>query len=300
MTVLRDGKLIGSMPVTEKTTKEELTCMMVGREVLFEFVHTDAVTGQACLEMVNICANNDKGIPILQNFSLSIKTGEILGLAGVDGNGQKELAEVLTGLRLSTGGEISLCGKAATCRPPLYYIREGVAHIPEDRHHTGLAMGFSIAKNLIIKNYSQPPYAKHKLLEYKRIESHAKDMVDKYAIKSNSVEDFIKDLSGGNQQKVILAREISGNPRVLIASQPTRGLDIGATEYVRERIMDTRNKGTAVLLISADLEEILQLSDRIAVIYSGKLMGILPRGADVQEIGMMMMGKCQEVLEYAQ
>jgi simple sugar transport system ATP-binding protein len=300
VTVLRDGELIGSMPVTEETTKEELTRMMVGREVLFDFAHTDAATGGPCLEMINICANNDKGLPILQNFSLSIKTGEIMGLVGVDGNGQKELAEVITGLRQSTSGEIALYGKAATYQAPLYYIREGVAHIPEDRHHTGLAMGFSIAKNLIIKNYNQPPYAKHKLLEYKQIEAHAKEMVGEYAIKSNSAEDLVKDLSGGNQQKVILAREISGNPRMLIASQPTRGLDIGATEYVRERIMNTRSKGTAVLLISADIEEILQLSDRIAVIYSGKLMGILPRGANVQEIGLMMMGKCQEVSEYAQ
>lgn len=295
VTVLRDGQCIGSKIVTTETTKEELTHMMVGREVLFDFNQSEFSSQEVCLEIKNVCANNDKELPQLKDFSLTIHKGEVIGLAGVDGNGQKELAEVITGLRSATKGEIKLNGEDFANKPPLASIRAGIAHIPEDRHHTGLAMGFSIAKNLIIKNYDQPAFSNHGLLKYDAIENHAQKMIKQYQVKANSTQDAVKDLSGGNQQKVILAREMFDEPQMLIASQPTRGLDIGATEYVREQIMDVRNKGTAVLLISADLEEILQLSDRIAVIYDGKLMGILPKGADIQEIGLLMMGQRQEV-----
>ena len=299
VTVLRDGKLIGTLPVTQDTTKEELTRMMVGREVLFDFEQPETTAGEVCIAMKNLSAKNNKGVSILNGFSLEIKSGEIVGLAGVDGNGQKELAEVITGLRSLDSGEITYRGDAVQNKPPIYHIRKGIAHIPEDRHHTGLAMGFTIANNLIIKKYNTAPFSKKGLLNFKEIDSFAKQEVENYQVKCNSTEDIVKDLSGGNQQKVILARELSDNPGFLIASQPTRGLDIGATEYVRERIMKARNKGSAVLLISADLTEILQLSDRIAVIYNGKLMGILPRGADIQQIGLMMMGQSQEASEHA-
>jgi len=300
VTVLRDGRLIDSVPVTSETTKDDLARMMVGRDVLFDFEHTRPTEGDICLKMINVCTNNDKGVSILHDFSIDVKYGEILGVAGVDGNGQKELAEVLTGLRLTTAGQIMIGGKPATGQAPIFYIQQGVAHIPEDRHHTGLAMRFSIAKNLIIKNYRKQPFSRFHWLRSAKIQKHAEEIVDEYAIKSNSVHDIVKDLSGGNQQKVILAREISDKPKLLIASHPTRGLDVGATEYVRERILSTRDKGTAVLLISTDLEEIIQLSDRIAVIYNGRLMGVLPRDTDINEIGLMMMGRNEGANQYAQ
>ena len=299
-TVLRDGKMIGCVEVTPTTTKEELTRMMVGREVLFDFEQNVPKTGGVCVEAVNVCANSDKNIPMLRNFSLAINSGEIMGLAGVDGNGQKELAEVLTGMRQLTSGSFLLEGKPIDGKQTDYYIRQGIAHIPEDRHHTGLAMGMSIAKNLVMKDYGQPPFSKYGLLDYNAINKHADEAIGSYQIKSNSCEDLVKDLSGGNQQKVVLAREIADQPKFLIASHPTRGLDIGAAEYVRQRLIDVRDEGTAVLLISADLEEILQLSDRIAVIYDGEVMGILPHGADINEIGLLMMGQRQEEKANAQ
>ena len=299
VTVLRDGRLVGSMEVTEDTTREQLSRMMVGRDVLFDFTANERTQGKTVLETEGLCARNSKGSPALSDFSLTVQSGEIVGLAGVDGNGQKELAEVLTGLARCTKGGFSILGERVENRPPLYYIRKGVAHIPEDRQHTGLGMGFSIARNLVIKNYNRSPFARYKLLNRNAIRKNAQNMLAEFNIKANSCEDLAKDLSGGNQQKVILARELSGHPILLIGAQPTRGLDIGATEYIRKRLMDARNSGAAVLLISSDLEEILQLSDRIAVIYGGRLMGVLPRGACVEEIGMLMMGKRQEVNKHA-
>lgn len=297
VTVLRDGKLIGSTVVTPETTKEDLTRMMVGRDVLFDFKMDKSKIGDVCFEASDLCADNDKGLPALEGFSFSIRSGEILGLAGVDGNGQKELAEVLTGLRRLRKGTMKIFNEDITGKDPMFYIRKGIAHIPEDRHQTGLSMGFSIAKNLIIKRYNLPPFAKRGLLNYKAITENAEDIIEGYQIKANSEEDMVKDLSGGNQQKVILGRELSNNPRLLIAAHPTRGLDIGATEYVRERMAAVRNEGTGILLISADLEEILQLSDRIAVIYGGRLMGILERGASIEKIGLLMMGnRLEEVV----
>ena len=175
----------------------------------------------------------------------------------------------------------------------MFFIHQGVAHIPEDRQNMGLAMGFCVSKNLIIKRFCQQPYAKNGLMNYKNIKDHAKKMIQDFQIKTNSTEDITRDLSGGNQQKVILARELADDPSVLIANQPTRGLDVGATEYVRSRLLEARSKGSAVLLISADIEEIIQLSDRIAVIYNGELMGILPKGSQPEAIGLLMMGKRQ-------
>ena len=267
VTVLRDGELIGSKLVDEHTTKEELTKMMVGRDVLF---------------------------PALTDFNLTVHEGEILGLAGVDGNGQKELCEVLTGLRKADGGQFLFKGKEVINQPPVFYINSGISHIPEDRMTTGLALNWSLKKNLIIKKFHKAPFSKNGLLNQKAIDAYWDKCQKEYQIKANSGEDHARALSGGNQQKVILARELDDHPEMVIANQPTRGLDIGASEYVRQKILDARNDGAAVLLVSADLEEILQLSDRIAVIYDGKIMGILPAGTDTNTIGMLMMGHKQE------
>lgn len=295
VTVLRDGQMIGRRAVDCTVTKDDLTRMMVGRDVLFNFPENTKEPGKIKYSIKKICAKNDKGLAALKNFCLDIKENEIIGLAGVDGNGQKELCEVLTGLRKADSGEIKLNDKEIINKQPVFYIEEGVSHIPEDRHTTGLALNWSLKRNLILKEINKAPYVKNGLLQPKVIDKHWEEIKDEYQIKSIDGNEKARALSGGNQQKIILAREINMNPQVLIANQPTRGLDVSAAEYVRKKILDVRNSGASVLLISADLEEILQLSDRIAVIFEGRLMGILPRGASTQAIGALMMGKKQEV-----
>ena len=297
VTVLRDGKMIGRRTVDETVTKDDLSRMMVGRDVLFQFPPVEKEPGDVKVCIHNLSAKNDKGVLALEDFSLDIREGEIVGLAGVDGNGQKELCEVLTGLRKAEGGEYTLHGESVINKVPAFYIKKKVSYIPEDRHTTGLALNWTLKDNLVLKMLDEAPVAKRGLLSSKVINKNWETLRQEYQIKANSGEDKARSLSGGNQQKVILARELSNKPEVLIASQPTRGLDIGAAEYVRKQILEARNQGAAVLMISADLEEVLQLSDRIAVIYDGKLMGILPRGADTMQIGAMMMGRKQEEAE---
>ncbi len=297
VTVLRDGKMIGRRTVDETVTKDDLSRMMVGRDVLFQFPPVEKEPGDVKVCIHNLSAKNDKGVLALEDFSLDIREGEIVGLAGVDGNGQKELCEVLTGLRKAEGGEYTLHGESVINKVPAFYIKKKVSYIPEDRHTTGLALNWTLKNNLVLKMLDEAPVAKRGLLSNKVINKNWETLRQEYQIKANSGEDKARSLSGGNQQKVILARELSNKPEVLIASQPTRGLDIGAAEYVRKQILEARNQGAAVLMISADLEEVLQLSDRIAVIYDGKLMGILPRGADTMQIGAMMMGRKQEEAE---
>jgi len=297
VTVLRDGKMIGRRTRDPSVTKDDLSRMMVGRDVLFQFPPVEKEPGDVKVRMEGLTAKNDKNVVALDNFSLDIREGEIIGLAGVDGNGQKELCEVLTGLRKADSGVFTLNGEDVLNRNPAFYIKKKVSYIPEDRHSTGLALNWTLKNNLILKKLDEAPVAKRGLLSQKVINKNWETMQRDYQIKANSGDDTARSLSGGNQQKVILARELSNDPQVLIASQPTRGLDIGAAEYVRKQILETRNAGAAVLVISADLEEILQLSDRIAVIYDGKLMGVLPRGADTMQIGAMMMGQKQEEAE---
>ena len=291
VTVLRDGRMIGTKPVDKDVTKDDLTRMMVGRDVLFDFEENTRVPGGVRYSLHNLSARNNKGVLSLKHFSLDLREGEIVGLAGVDGNGQNELCEVLSGLRLADEGEVRLDGAPMTNKPPVSYISGGVSYIPEDRHTTGLAMNWSLKLNLILKSFGSAPFSRHGLLRQSVIEKHWEQTRKAYQIKSGSGNDAAKSLSGGNQQKVILAREIESSPKVLIANQPTRGLDVGAAEYVRRKLLNASNNGTAVLVVSADLEEILQLSDRIAVIYGGELMGILGRGADPYQIGELMMGK---------
>jgi len=293
VTVLRDGKLVGTKVLTPDTTKEELTRMMVGRDVLFDFPQNDIKPGAVEVSIQNLSTKNDKGLDALSNLSLDIHKNEILGLAGVDGNGQKELCEVLTGMRKADGA-IMMDGENIINRNPAFYINKGIAHITEDRHETGLALDLSLKKNLVIKRFIKEPFSKHGFLNEKAITDYWNKKRDEYHIKSDSADEPARALSGGNQQKIVLARELDNNPSLVIANQPTRGLDIGASEYVRTKILEARNEGSAVLLISADLEEILQLSDRIAVIYNGRITGILPKNAGIHEIGSLMLGKKQE------
>ncbi len=290
VTVLRDGKLIGTKLVDSSVSKNELSEMMVGRDVLFSFSAPEKTPGSVKISINNLFAENDKGVTALNDFSLDIREGEVVGLAGVDGNGQKELCEVLTGLRKAKSGSFSLDGEDITNKEPAFYIKKQISHIPEDRHTTGLALNWSLENNLILKRIDDKSIRRRGLIDSKLIDKNWEKARNEYQIKAVNGKESARSLSGGNQQKVILARELDNNPEVLIANQPTRGLDIGASEYVRQRILDARNNGTAVLCVSADLEEILQVSDRIAIIYGGKLMGILPRGTDVMKIGTLMMG----------
>ncbi len=293
VTVLRDGKMIGTRKA-DGITKEELTRMMVGRDVMFNFPPLTEMNLGIKLSIRNISAVNDKGVLALDNFSLDIHAGEIVGLAGVDGNGQNELCEVLTGLRKETEGSIILDGKDVSGKSPRFYIEKKVSYIPEDRHTTGLALNWNLKKNMILKSIGSKRFMKRGLMNDNLISQNWSAARDEFQIKAIDGDDLARSLSGGNQQKLILARELNADPEVLIANQPTRGLDIGASEYVRQKLIEARNNRAAVLVISADLEEIMQISDRIAVIYGGKLMGILPRSADLFDIGSLMMGKKQE------
>ena len=295
VTVLRDGKMVGSRRMDGSVTRDELTRMMVGRDVLFQFPPVEKEPGAGKFAFRGLCAKIVKGLPALKDKTLEIRAGEVVGLAGVDGNGQKELCEVLTGLRKADSGSITLEGEDVTNLPPWAYIDRKVSHIPEDRHTTGLALDWSLKRNLVLKSFRRPPYVRHGMMQVKAIDAFWQRAQQEYQIKAIDGDEPARALSGGNQQKVILAREIDGDPAVLIANQPTRGLDVGAAEYVRGKLLDARNQGAAVLVVSADLEELLQICDRIAVIYDGEIMGVLPRGADTYALGELMMGKRQEV-----
>jgi general nucleoside transport system ATP-binding protein len=290
VTILRNGENAGTATIDGSVTKEDLSRLMIGRDVLFDFEKREVVPGKPRLEVKQIRAVNERGVQVLTDVSFEIREGEILGLAGVDGNGQKELCEVLTGLRQIDSGDVLVDGVQMRGTSPMNYMQKGVFHIPEDRQRSGLAMNWWIEDNLIIKKYFSDRFSGKILLNRKAIHEEALKAVEDFRVKAPHPQVAVKNLSGGNQQKVILARELGDKPKVLIANQPTRGLDVGAMEYVRQKILDQKTKGTAILLVSADLEEIYQLSDRIAVIYNGSLMGTVENDADVQEVGLMMAG----------
>ncbi len=290
VTVLRDGKVVGNV-ITKKTDPKELARMMVGRDVLFDFHERHAEVGKPIMSVNDISVTDKKGVRKLRNLSFSLHKGEILGIAGVDGNGQVELSEVITGMLPFTGGNITIKGESFGALNPRIVYEQGVSHIPQDRQHTGLVLGMSLMKNLILTDYYHAPYSKNNIIDYDLVDDHAADMIKQYNIKAPTTETIASELSGGNQQKIILARELCREPDILIAVQPTRGLDIGATEFLRQKLIDQRDNGSAVLLISTELEEILQVADRIAVIHEGQFMGIVRKNeVDINELGLMMAG----------
>lgn len=290
VTILRDGKMVATV-ATSATCPEELARMMVGREMkIFErSVNTCAGDVVLCVEQLQVAS--DKGTPALRGIDLTVRAGEILGIAGVSGNGQKEFAEAISGLRKVNHGKVMLAGKDVTNLSPQKLIEAGLGYIPEDRLHVGTVPSFSIWENLILKDHHLPPYAEHCFLQNKSIRSRSAELVQCYGVKTPHLDTPTGRLSGGNIQRLILAREITREPALLIAAYPTRGLDIGATEYVHTMLLQAREQGMGVVLISEDLEEILRLSDRVAVFFDGRIMDVLPvEKVEERTLGMLMAG----------
>jgi len=264
---------------------------MVGREVVFTVQKKPQAPGAVVLDLNQVTAENDKGIAALRGLSLQVHQGEILGIAGVAGNGQSELAQVITGLR-PCGGSVKINGCEIGNAPPIEAIRQGVAHIPEDRQRVGTAPNLSITDNTIMKSYRQAPIGNGWTINQPQARQRAELLKQQYDILAPTIDLEAGKLSGGNLQKVILAREITTEPRLLVAVQPTRGLDVGAIEAIQTLLLEQRDAGAAILLISEELEELLSLSDRIAVIYEGQLMGIVPAAeAEVEQLGLLMTGQ---------
>jgi len=296
ISVLRRGKATATGVSAKGVTTQDLARLMVGREVVFRIEKQPSKPGDVVLDVKDVYAENDKGLPALRGLSLNVRAGEIVGVAGVAGNGQRELSQVISGLRKCTRGEVHLAGDTVSNRPTLYGIQHGMAYVPEDRTHVGSSPNLSVTDNVIMKKYRQPPISRGGLLDMTEATRFAKVLKEAYDIIVPTVETPVRLLSGGNLQRVILAREISGEPTFMVAVQPTRGLDVGAIEGVHRLLLAQREAGSAVLLISEELEELLSLSDRIFVIYEGKIMGEIQLSVDresdkvVETIGLMMTG----------
>jgi simple sugar transport system ATP-binding protein len=294
ITVLRDGRKIGTRPTSE-ITKQTLANWMVGREVGFAPDRGNVQKGECRLQLENVSCGSDRGTPGLRGVSLELCSGEILGIAGVSGNGQRELAETVTGLRRITEGRVTLEGKDVTNFAPGDLTDRMLSYIPEERMRDGMIKNFTVAENMVLREHHKQPFSRSGFLNLRGIASHSDKLIEKFRVKTPSHDTLAKNLSGGNIQKVVLAREFSRNPRVILAAQPTRGLDIGATEYVREQLLEQRRRGVAVMLISEDLDEILALSDRIAVVYEGQIMDIVSReNATPEKLGLLMAGVLPE------
>jgi ABC-type uncharacterized transport system ATPase subunit len=298
-TVIRRGKYVGTVNVKETST-EKMAEMMVGREISFEIEKEAANPGISALEIKDLSVKNNLGVLGLKNFSLDVKCGEIVGLAGVDGNGQGELVNALIGLVKPESGQILLRGKDIAPLSIRERIENKVSHISDDRQKYGLVLEYSLEENLILKKYYQKPFSNKGILNYEEIEKYGEIIIKDFDVRAGQEgKTQVRSMSGGNQQKLVVGREIDSNPDLLIAVQPTRGLDVGAIEYIHKRLIEQRDSGRAVLMVSLELDEVLGVSDRIAVINNGELIGIVDaKDTDEAEIGLMMTGiKRGEILE---
>jgi simple sugar transport system ATP-binding protein len=293
--VLRRGKLIGTVDVAQ-TNEAEMARMMVGREVFFVVDKQPFNPGDTVLKVENLSVINNRKVLGLKEFSLDVRAGEIMAVAGVEGNGQAELVEAITGLRQPESGSICLKGVDITTSNVRRRIRAGMAHIPEDRHKHGLVLDYTMEENLILELYDREPYARHGLLNFEEIRRHAQQVMNDFDVRAGrGIQTLARSMSGGNQQKAIVGREIELNPDLLVAVQPTRGLDVGAIEYIHKRLIEQRDQGKAVLLVSLELDEILNIADRVAVVCRGELIGVLDvPHTDENEIGLMMTGTRKE------
>ena len=293
VTVMRHGKVVDTVAKTE-TSKQDIATMMVGRQVLFRVERKEAQPGEEVLKVEDLHALDNKRLPALRGISFSVREREILGIAGVEGNGQTELIEVLTGLRKAEKGVVKLDDTVITNFDTRRIKEKGMGHIPEDRHRRGLILNFTIAQNTVLGIHYRKPYIKRRgmdVINIIPIKEKAERLIREFDIRPPDQKNLAGNLSGGNQQKVIVAREFDQDPKCLVAAQPTRGIDVGSIEFIHERLLQARDAGKAVLLISADLEEILSISDRIAVIYEGKIVGIMNHDEATEEhLGLMMTG----------
>ena len=290
ITVLRLGENQAICNASE-ITKDELAELMVGRPLNNERHRED--TGDdnpVVLKLEGVTCNNSDGLPGLKGIDLEIRGGEILGIAGVDGNGQRELAEVITGMTHVTGGKVTISGDDMTNADPIDIWKKDVSHVPEDRHKHGVVLGMDLVENNLLINHFRKEFQKGPFVDWKAIEKDTEEIITDYHVKTAGKNELIKNLSGGNQQKMVIGRALERDPKLLLALHPTRGLDIGATEYIQQCIMDQRNKGVAVLLVSTELDEVISMSDRIAVMYEGRIIGIVPPTTSISDIGLMMAG----------
>ena len=289
-TVIRRGKGVGTVNVSE-TNVNELASLMVGREVVFKTDKTPAEPKETVLEIKDLVVKDSRKFDIVKGLDLNVRAGEIVGIAGVDGNGQSELIEAITGLRDVDKGEILLTGQDITHFNPRQVTESGVGHIPQDRHRHGLVLQYTVAENIVLQTYYHKPYSKNAILNFKEIDKKARELIDEYDVRTPGPQTLAGSLSGGNQQKVIIGREIDRSPDLLIAAQPTRGLDVGAIEFIHRRLIEERDKGRAVILMSFELDEILNVSDRIAVMFDGQIIDIVkPEETTEQELGLLMAG----------
>lgn len=290
VTVIRKGKGIGTVNVAE-TNPDELAKLMVGRDVIFTTKKGKANPLHNVLEIENLVVKDVRSIQAVRGLNLTVRAGEIVGIAGIDGNGQTELIEAITGLSKAVEGKIKLNGKEIQNKKPRKITEAGIGHIPQDRHKHGLVLDFPIGDNIVLQTYYQQPYSKRGILNDQAIYKHANKLIKEFDVRTASEYALARSLSGGNQQKAIIAREVDRNPDLLIAAQPTRGLDVGAIEFIHNRLIEQRDNGKAVLLISFELDEILDVSDRIAVIYEGEIVAIVdPKSTNDQELGLLMAG----------
>ncbi|WP_373712978.1 ABC transporter ATP-binding protein [Streptococcus sp.] len=290
VTVIRRGKSIETVEVAG-ATNDDLAEWMVGRSVSFKTEKIAANPKEVILSIENLVVNENRGIPAVKNLSLEVRAGEIVGIAGIDGNGQSELIQAITGLRKVKSGKISIKGEDVTHYSPRKITELSVGHVPEDRHRDGMILEMTVAENFALQTYYKEPISKNGILNYSKINEKARQLMEEFDVRGAGELIPGKSLSGGNQQKAVIAREIDRNPDLLIVSQPTRGLDVGAIEYIRKRLITERDKGKAVLVVSFELDEILDVSDRIAVIHDGSIHGIvLPAETTKQELGKLMAG----------
>jgi len=290
ITVMRDGKVVGNLPTVE-ATPESLARMMVGREVILRVEKQEADPKEPVLTVTNLSFSKSTGHAALNNVSLEVRAGEVLGIAGVEGNGQTELIETIAGLNRQSSGEVLLEGQSIDKLNAHQRKRRGIAHIPEDRHRRGLLLSFDLASNSILGVHRDPPISGKLLLDSQVIEERAETLVREYDVRPPDIELPARALSGGNQQKLIVAREFDIKPKLILVAQPTRGVDIGAIEFIHRKLIELRDAGAAILLVSAELDEVLSLSDRVAVMYEGRIVGeVDPRTVSEEEIGCMMTG----------
>lgn len=289
-TVIRKGKGIGTVDV-QGTNVNELASLMVGRDVNFEVTKEPAQPKETVLEIKNLFVRDSRKVDIVKNLNLDVRAGEIVGIAGIDGNGQSELIEAITGLTNSQSGSILLNKKDITNLSPRKVTESGIGHIPQDRHKYGLVLNYTVGENIVLQTYYQQPYSKNTILDNKEIYKKADELIEMYDVRTPSAYTPARALSGGNQQKAIIAREVDRSPDLLIAAQPTRGLDVGAIEFIHQKLIEERDKGKAILLVSFELDEIIDVSDRIAVLFDGQIVAnVDPKETNEQELGLLMAG----------